>query len=199
FITSQGGWVIKMGSKKSQKLPRIPKVIDYARSKFKSELMDIYIIKKSHYFIGTTSGLTNIATSFEKPCVLVNCITIDSQFWPEKVRFALKKISISPGKILSQRQLTSTPWRWRVFDAEILKQYDATIINNSSDEILETVKEVHSIVNNDESYIKNFDDSETLLKQWQNSLEIKEFYGAALPSIYYLSKHQNDFIDQQSR
>ena len=63
-ITGLGGWVIKLGAKDSPKLPPMPRVIDYGRSPYKSGLMDIALIRGARLFIGTTSGLTNVAICF---------------------------------------------------------------------------------------------------------------------------------------
>lgn len=195
FITSRGGWVIKLGDKKSSKLPQMPGVIDYAHSRFKSELMDIYLIRHARYFIGTTSGLTNIAIVFDKPCALVNCITIDPQLWHNTVRFALKRILKKDGNFLTQRQISSDPWRWRLFDAQVLQRYEATIVNNSADEILETVKEIDHLAQNKDSDVKVAEQSNQLLDKWKKSLAVADFYGGGQPSQYYLSKHEKSFLD----
>jgi putative glycosyltransferase (TIGR04372 family) len=144
-ITSLGGWVIKLGGPRSPKLPRMRNLIDYARSSFKSHLMDIQLIRNARLFIGTTSGLTNVAVSMGVHCALVNCITTDAQLWGDRIRFALKGVKLRDGSFITQQQITSTPWRWRMFDANVLARHGATSINNTSDEIVETVKEVMAL------------------------------------------------------
>lgn len=198
YITNKGGWVIVLGGNKSYKMPVMNRVIDYAHSQFKSELYDIIFIKDARFFIGTTSGLTNMAVSFGVPCALVNCITTDCQLWNNKVRFILKQIKLSDDTFLSQRQLATTPWRWRVFEAEVLRRYNALVVNNTSDEILEIVKEVDSFAIDDPLYLKNYSQADHLFRQWQNSLPFVEYYGSALPSIYYLLKHEKSFLDPVS-
>lgn len=195
YITSKGGWVIKLGGKQSPNLPKMPRVIDYARSSLKSELLDIYLIRNARFFIGTTSGLTNIAVSFGIPCALVNCITTDAQLWNSKVRFALKQITTSEGNILTQHEVTTRPWRWRMFGAEVLRRHHAIVQDNSSDEILEVVKEIDSLANGTIAEYNNcFPRADKLIAKWKNSLAFSEYYGAALPSIYYLQKHENTFL-----
>lgn len=197
YITEKGGWVIKMGGKQSPAIPSMKRVIDYSRSNFRSEFLDIYLLRHARFFIGTTSGLTNIAINFDIPCALVNCITSDAQLWGRKVRFALKCIYTTEINFLSQRQLTSSPWRWRLFAAEALRRHGAVAVPNTSDEILETVKEVDSLVDeSDFFYLKKFSDAEQLIKRWRASLPDLEYYGGALPSMYYLHKHQDFFLDK---
>lgn len=195
YITEQGGWVIKMGGKKSSKMPKMSRVINYAASKFKSEFMDLHLIRHARFFIGTTSGLTNVAISFNLPCALVNCITTDAQLWSSKVRFVFKSIVSQKGESLSQAQITSTPWRWRVFNAEILRRYDFYIMDNTSDEILETVKEIDSLAKGELSgYQKNYPEYNMLLARWQKCLDFPEFYGLAVPSLHYLKKHEQTYL-----
>jgi len=195
YITDQGGWVIKLGGPKAPALPAMPRVVDYARSPAKSELLDLYLIRHARFFIGTTSGLTNVAISFNGPCALVNCASPDAQLWSSKVRFIFKPIIAENGQPLNQLQMSSTPWRWRTFNVEVLERYGARIQNNTADEILETVKEVfHLALGKMEVYQKDFPEEQVLLSRWQRSLDFPEFYGAALPSLYYLQKHANTFL-----
>lgn len=195
YITEKGGWVIKLGGPKSPKLPKMPRVIDYARSDHRSEAADLDLIRHARLFVGTTSGLTNVAISFGIPCALVNCITVDAQLWNSRVRFALKPVELKGGRRLSQSELTTEPWRWRVFDAEVLGRFGAVPLDNSSDEILETVKEVEAMERGTtEAYLKGIAGSEELLETWRNQLGLPYFYGNALPSRYYLRKHQSHFL-----
>ena len=193
YITRQGGWVIKLGGAASPKLPKMARLIDYGRSKFKSEIMDLHLIRHARFFIGTTSGLTNVAISFDIPCALVNCITTDAQLWHSKVRFALKPIRLNDGRQVSQRELTSTPWRWRVFSAEVMSRYAAAALDTSADDLLETVKEVHCLATGTR-YTPPIAVAPDLIERWQASLEIASFYGGALPGLYFLQKNAADLL-----
>lgn len=192
-ITALGGWVIKLGGPNSPKLPRMTRVFDYARSDMRSDILDLHLIRNARCFIGTTSGLTNVAVSFGVPCALVNCITTDAQLWNSRVRFCLKQIKRHDGGWIDQHQLTASPWRWRVFSAELLGRYGARIVNNSADEILETVKETLALANGTtDEYLKSFAGADDLIAQWRQSLSVPYFYGAAQPSVYPLTKHSSD-------
>jgi putative glycosyltransferase (TIGR04372 family) len=198
-ITRRGGWVIKLGGPRSPKLPKMKYVIDYGRSGAKSELLDLFLIRHSRYFIGTTSGLTNVAVSFGIPCALVNCITTDAQLWNSRVRFALKRVKLESGEYATQRQLTSTPWRWRMFGADVLARHGATLVPNTPEEILETVREVEALARDQpQSYTDGFADANDLLARWRASLELPHFYGSARPGLYYLSNHEAFLQDRGS-
>jgi putative glycosyltransferase (TIGR04372 family) len=191
YITGLGGWVIKLGAKGSPKLPRMPRVIDYGRSTFKSGLMDIALIRGARLFIGTTSGLTNVAISFGVPAALVNCISTDAQLWHRQVRFVPKQIILQNGCALAQTELTRSPWRWRQFDAAVLARHGATPVDNTSDEILETVKEVMALATGKaDDYAASVEAAGDLISRWQESLSMPHFYGGAQISLYYQKKHQ---------
>lgn len=195
YITEKGGWVIKLGGPHSPKLPRMPRVIDYARGQFRSEMLDLHLIRNARYFIGTTSGLTNVAISFGVPSALVNCISTDAQLWGNHVRFAFKMVRLGDGRLITQRELTSTPWRWRTFSADVLAHHNAILFDNTPDEILETVKEVELLADGVvDKYAATIPDAELLLHRWHASLSMPHFYGNALPSLYYLKKHKDDFL-----
>ena len=147
FITGKGGWVIKLGGPNSPKLPQIDRAVDYALSGVRSDLLDIHLVRHARAFIGTTSGLTNVAVSFGVPSAIVNGITTDAQLWNKNVRFALKPVRLADKSMLTQRQLTSTPWRWWVFDAAVLGRNGGRPETNAAEEVLQAVKEVLALAN----------------------------------------------------
>ena len=71
-ITERGGWVIRMGDATMTKLPEMERVILYAFTKYKSDLMDLFLIKKCGFFIGCQSGILDIASLFQKPTLIIN-------------------------------------------------------------------------------------------------------------------------------
>jgi putative glycosyltransferase (TIGR04372 family) len=160
--------------------------------------MDLCLIRGARYFIGTTSGLTNVAISFGIPCALVNCITVDAQLWGNRVRFAPKRIIDGSGRMLSQRELTSSPWRWRLFSAEVLAHHSAVALDNSADEILETAKEVERIADPARAGVGDDAEAAGFLSDWQRSLGLPHFYGNARPSLFYLQKYRMQFLDRRA-
>ncbi|MGJ5130632.1 TIGR04372 family glycosyltransferase [Bradyrhizobium oligotrophicum] len=191
-VTRRGGWVIKLGGPNSPGLPPLDRAIDYARSGFRSELMDICLIRHAKAFIGTTSGLTNVAVSFGIPSAIVNCITTDSQLWSSSVRFALKPVRLTDGTMLTQAQLTTSPWRWRLFDAGVLGYNGAQPHSNTSDEICAVVEEVEALAAGREVVGH---DAQQLLSKWQQQLPIPHYYGASRISLHYLKKYGSAFFE----
>jgi putative glycosyltransferase (TIGR04372 family) len=194
FITDRGGWVIKLGGPNSPRLPPMPRAIDYALGGEKSDLTDIQLIRHARAFIGTTSGLTNVAISFGVPCAIVNAITTDAQLWTRHVRFALKPVRQSDGAMLTQRELTSTPWRWRVFDAAVLGRNGAAPVDNSSMEILQTVQEVMAMAEGRSAAYEAGFDQASLLSRWQAALSQPHHYGTGRISLGFLAAHADPFL-----
>lgn len=193
-VTDRGGWVIKLGGPNSPKLPALEHTIDYALSEFRSELMDISLIRNAKAFLGTTSGLTNVAISFGVPSAIVNCITTDAQLWNSNVRFALKPVRLTGEKMVTQSQLTSAPWRWRVFDAAVLSRSGAQPGINTPDEIAATVKEVDALASGRSAEFEREFATKTLLSRWTKQLALPHFYGTSRPSLYYLKKYEIEFL-----
>ncbi|MGY4287257.1 putative glycosyltransferase (TIGR04372 family) [Bradyrhizobium sp. LM2.7] len=194
LVTDRGGWVIRLGGPNSPKLPALERTIDYALSDFRSELMDISLIRNAKAFIGTTSGLTNVAISFGIPSALVNCITTDAQLWNSNVRFALKPVRLANGKMLTQSQLTSSPWRWRVFDAAVLGRNGGHPDVNTPDEIAAAFKEVDALASGRSAEFEREFDAEPLLSRWTEQLALPHFYGTSRPSLYYLGKYETEYL-----
>jgi putative glycosyltransferase (TIGR04372 family) len=194
LVTGMGGWVIKLGGPNSPKLPAMDRTIDYALSEFRSEQMDIHLLRHARAFVGTTSGLTNAAISFGLPCAVVNGITTDSQLWNKNVRFALKPVRLADGTMLTQRQLTSAPWRWRLFDAAVLGRSGGHPENNSADEIVEVVREIIELAEGRSAEFEEEYESAALLSRWRETLSIPHYYGTSKPSLHYLKKYKNEFL-----
>jgi len=186
-ITGQGLRVIRMGGPNVPELPELPGVIDYARSAFRSPLMDLHLVRNAQYFVGTTSGFAYVATSLDVPTVMVNCISSIGLLWTERTRFALKPVRTTSGRLLSQRELTSDRWRWSFPTYESLKAAGLELSESSSDEILETVKEVELLAVGQPV-------QSPLIDTWRASLTMPGFFGASLPSSYFLEKHQREFL-----
>ena len=71
YVIKQGGWLVRLGDPSMTKLPKFKNLIDYSFTPFKSEAMDLYLIKNCKFYIGTPSGPMDIAMLFDKPCASI--------------------------------------------------------------------------------------------------------------------------------
>lgn len=80
-VTRRGGWVIRVGDASMKPLAPMPQVVDYARSRFKSELADILLCASCRFFLGTNSGLSIIPGIYGVPCLLTNWVPLGLPNW----------------------------------------------------------------------------------------------------------------------
>lgn len=109
LITDAGGWVIRMGDPTMVPLPEMERVIDYARSCYKSDLMDIFLLKECRFYIGVQSGIIDVASLFQRPIITTNMC--EWQFYApmRKGDLGIPKhiFSHSKGRFLSVRESLS--------------------------------------------------------------------------------------------
>jgi putative glycosyltransferase (TIGR04372 family) len=107
-VTEAGGWVFRLGDPSMRPISNLPRVIDYARSRFKSPRMNVFLFATSRFVIGTTSGLTTAVQAFGTPLLVVNAISNDRQPWPANTDFLLKRIYDRRNKrLLTPREMIS--------------------------------------------------------------------------------------------
>jgi len=71
-IIARGGWCVRMGEAGSPSLRERAGVINYHRSEFKSDWMDLFLCTRARFFLGTASGLCNVSTIVDVPSALAN-------------------------------------------------------------------------------------------------------------------------------
>lgn len=78
-ITRRGGFVVRLGDPDAPPLPPLANVIDYCRSGMRSDWMDIFLIAKSRFMLGSASGPSFVPPLYGVPAVLTN-------WWPPGMR-----------------------------------------------------------------------------------------------------------------
>lgn len=192
FITDLGGWVVRMGSPKTENIPNLERVIDYAHYKNQHPSMDIKLVRNARMFIGTTSGFAYVASAFGIPCAMVNCISSVGLLWSKNTKFSLKSIFTKSGKFLSQSEIISNKWRWSFPTHEAMDLNGLRAFENTATEITETVKEVFDLVHG--TNYSSVEHNQNLLELWEKSLHHTNFYGSAVPSNFYLKSHYHSFL-----
>ncbi len=140
-ITEAGGYVFRMGHKGMLPLPDLPRVIDYANSPYKSDWMDVFLWSCSRFFIGTTSGPTNVPHSFGVPILYTNVVALgyaDPGYYKSLMMPKLWR-SISKNRLLTFSEIFQSPAGWcerRKFDPDLV------MVENTSDEIKAGVMEM---------------------------------------------------------
>jgi putative glycosyltransferase (TIGR04372 family) len=139
-VTDAGGVVVRIGDPTMTRLPSMEGVIDYAHSRFKSELMDLYFISECRFYLGVNSGPLDVAWLFGKPVVLTNVTEWAVTFARAAGdRIILKHVySRSLGRFLSLSEIVLAP-----FEAQAFRELgsDYVLVENTPDEIRDVVLE----------------------------------------------------------
>ena len=148
-ITSNGGWVVRMGDNSMSKLPKLKNVIDYPHTSSKSELMDLVLIKLCYFFIGTQSGIYDVAVLFNKPILLLNMYSWT--FGPPmhyKDRGIIKHVySKIENRFLSINEIYNSDWSLQNINS--IANQDYYFVDNTEQEILDAVREYYKIISED--------------------------------------------------
>lgn len=139
-ITGAGGWVVRLGDASMQRLPAMPRVIDYPHTTFKCPELDVYLVSQCRFFVGVPSGMFDLAYLFQRPLILTNgtewslgvVLKTGDLFIPKHV------FSKRLGRYLSLKEMLATPLDWQSFSRPA-SDYELT--ENTADEIAEGVEE----------------------------------------------------------
>ena len=156
YITSKGGHVFKMGKKLNEDA-KVKNLIEYENSKFSSPFMNIFLAASSKFVIGTSSGFWTAASFFNRPLLLTNYLPFLDYFSFNKKCIYLPKLilnkhglPISPAEsynLLKSGYLTNKQ-QYRIRGHKIKE--------NSSTQILESVKEMFYLLNKRNNKEKNY-------------------------------------------
>jgi putative glycosyltransferase (TIGR04372 family) len=164
-ITARGGWVVRLGDPTMTRLPEMERVIDYAHSRYKSDLMDIYLIKQCSVYIGSQSGIWDVAALFQKPLLMPNMCEW-SFVYPQRYGDLgiLKHVfSKTKNRFLSIQEMLALSGRCQyIFTLDD----DFVLYENSADEILWLVQE----------YYKNKDNNTQEVSFLQKEFNARRIY-----------------------
>ncbi len=141
-ITNRGGWVIRMGDASMSPLNDMSNVIDYALSPLKTDWMDLWLCANTRFFVGTTSGLTMVATVFSRPCALVNMIPHGASLGMAPGDISIPKVLVrADGNVLSLLEIRARNLSGARY-AQLFEKAGVTVRDNSAEEIHDLVVEL---------------------------------------------------------
>jgi len=166
YLINKNYVVIRVGSEYSKKLNFTDEnYFEYSLSDYKSAFMDLFIIYKSKFVIGSTSGATDVAAVFNVPFVGVNYAPfIESPLGKDDI-FIQKKIINSDGVIVPFKDIIDNEEYYLHNGVKLSNDFGISYIDNSPDDILGVTIEMHNILNSDFILNKN---QQKLLERYQN-------------------------------
>jgi putative glycosyltransferase (TIGR04372 family) len=203
LMEKKGYYVFRMGKYSNIKLNvKSNKIIDYVNSKYRSDFMDIYLIKNCKFMISTNTGVDFVAYQFKKKIGYLNlCVGFmnllrDNIYLPSNFIFKKKRKKLSLKEIFKFN--ISTNLDKSNFDEKNIKP-----IHNTKKEIKNFFVEMEKYTNknsakitsnNQEKFWNIFKKNFLKTKYGKLVFEKKEFKNKCLISESYLNKNSSWFL-----
>jgi putative glycosyltransferase (TIGR04372 family) len=176
-IARRGGWCIRMGSPTGAPSPALPRVIDYARSPVRSERMDVFLCARARFFLGNTSGISFVSSTFGVPVAFANMIPMSTLgMLPRDISIVkLLRRRESPKPMRFDEVLGGPAGNFRF--ATLYDEAGIEVVENSPDEILELVREMLDRL---DGTCRDADGDQELQERFMRLLQPRHYsYGAA--------------------
>lgn len=197
-LVCRGYYVVRMGARVSKPLrSENRKIIDYATSKFRSDLMDIYLAKKCSLFMTTFSGFDRVSNHlFNKQAVGFDAIGIADIYeeWNRMIAFVSKKYFDSNRHCyLSMREIVERGLENTAINFQYFSREDNALrcIENSPEEIVDAA--IEALERLDGTWKPHPEDEELQKKFW-SYLPIHARNTTARFSAHFLRKNHEWFL-----
>lgn len=166
FITSKGGWVIRIGDSRQQPLPYLPNVINLIdESEMMANLHD-YVLTKCRFFMGNISGPVCFPLLFCIPTLLSNVVAIGKNTWSgASPTISIPKVWVD---LESKRELSileSLELGLGFVELSSSKNGNFRTRDNSSEEILLATEELYSYLDNKQVSLSTTQNSLLMLRK----------------------------------
>lgn len=190
-LSKQGYYVIRVGSiQKSVFKTYDEKIIDYSYSNYKSDLLDIFLLSKCYFYLGSDSGIANVSVISNKYIGFINQTSYAnfSFFVRNRITIYKKFYSKKLNRPLSIREIFKNRLHILSYNDEIEKA-NIELIDNTPEEINELSVEIISRINNKWKYTK---EEEFLQLRFRNVM--KELFS----DEKNLTKYSSKIIDYEN-
>ena len=158
FFASKGLYVLRIGTHVKEKLQsENNKVIDYANTNFRNDLMDVFLLSKCKFLLSGDAGVTVFPMVFNKPLYGIN-ISSTQLHDPRFLRYSMlmfKRIkNLKTGKLLSLKEILNSEFAY-TSNAYDFSKNDVKPISNTSKEIMCFTKEIIDLKKNKEIFQDN--------------------------------------------
>jgi len=143
YLIKCGFFVVRIGSVASKPVKYSNNnFLDYSMSNFQSDFLDIFLVYISDFVIGTTSGITDVATIFNTPFLGVNYAPFMEFPLGRDDIFIQKKMTDSSGNVIPFRSIIDNDSYYLYDGNEMFNKYGIKYIDNSPTEILDATIEM---------------------------------------------------------
>jgi len=147
YLNSKGMQTFRMGADQFsiENINKKDYIVDYSNS-FRSEFMDIYIISKCKFFVGSTSGIWGTPYLFNTPILGVNFIPVYDSTMSSRDMWIPKKLWIKKEKrYMTFKEMFSID-RKKYFSDRFYHDNGLEVVDNDSDELLNAIMDMNSFV-----------------------------------------------------
>jgi putative glycosyltransferase (TIGR04372 family) len=146
YLTNAGGYGIRMGVSKSERLPIMNHIFEYSHSTHRSDFMDIFLAGRCRFFLGNTGGICDLARCvFHKTTALHNFAPLSPRLWKgltDNTVFIPKLLwSDDPGRYMSLAEIYESGAS-EYFSTDQYARSGISIHDNTADDVLALTEEV---------------------------------------------------------
>jgi putative glycosyltransferase (TIGR04372 family) len=148
YLVKLGYQVLRIGSKTAETLSlNNPSIYDYATNGMRTELLDLFIISKCEFLIGTGSGIDSVASIFRRPQVFINIAEIGPLYWHTSDAIIIfKKLQAKDEGIIPLSKIYSNGYHEFTLGYQF-EEANLKLIQNTNEEINAIIWEMHSRLN----------------------------------------------------
>lgn len=162
-ITRRGGWVMRLGDASMTPLPKMERVIDYALSDAKSDWMDVYLTASCRFVLGTSSGISLVASMFGVPISAANFFPSGERLHTSRDVWIPKLVrERASGRLLTFDECLSMPLAL-IYDAQRLPARGLETLDSAPEDILSLAIEM--LDRTDGTIVYSAED-ESLQRRW---------------------------------
>jgi putative glycosyltransferase (TIGR04372 family) len=164
WLVDRGFQVIRVGGPFGGRLAESETVRDYAYSRYRSPLNDYLLSSGCAFFVGSTSGLYALASMHDRPVLGLNMSPLNAFGMLGAKTMSIPKLVYSQSleRLLTFREAASSP-TGNALGAPGLREGMVLPVENTSEEILEAVKDFLSLAESPEWKLTNEEQEEQKL------------------------------------
>ena len=165
FITSKGGWVIRLGDSRQQPLPYLPNVINLIDESEKMANLHDYVLTKCRFFMGNISGPVMYPLLFGIPTLISNVVALGKNtFRGASPTISIPKVWVDLETKRELSILESLELGLGFVELSSSKDGKFRTRNNSSEEILLATEELYSYLDNKQVSLSTTQNSLLMLR-----------------------------------
>jgi len=140
-LVERGVYCVRMGDPSMSPLRPAAGVIDYAHSPLRADWMDIFLCARCEFFLGNSSGIAFVATTFGRPTAAANLIPFSGAYPYAPADLGIPKLLRKDGRLLTFAEILGSDiadFRY----AGLYAQRGIEPVENSADEVRDLALEM---------------------------------------------------------